>query len=89
MPSQHSPAAAQRHNSRLGLRLFFVYLVLYVGFVLLNAYSPDVMEWRPWGGINLALLYGFGLILAALALAFLYGMLAKVARQDSTHEASR
>lgn len=87
--SPHSPATVQRHNSRLGLQLFFVYLVLYVGFVLLNAYSPDIMEWRPWGGVNLALLYGFGLIVAALGLAFVYGVLAKVSRGDEPHEASR
>ncbi|MGV3482944.1 MAG: DUF485 domain-containing protein [Planctomycetaceae bacterium] len=87
-PSQTAPAAVQRHNARLGLQLFFAYLVLYVGFVLLNAYSPETMEWRPWGGVNLALLYGFGLILAALGLAFVYGFLAKVSRPDAGQEVS-
>jgi uncharacterized membrane protein (DUF485 family) len=79
----HVANAAQSHNARLGIQLFFVYLVLYVAFVLINAFVPDWMQWRPFGGINLALIYGFGLILAALALAFLYGFLAKVAPADS------
>lgn len=87
--SRTAPAAVQRHNARLGLQLFFVYLVLYVGFVLLNAFSPDTMEWRPWGGVNLALLYGFGLIVAALGLAFVYGLLARVSQPEETREVSR
>ncbi len=68
---------SERHNARLGLVLFFLYLLLYVGFVGISALAPSWMEWRPGGGLNLALLYGFGLILAALVLAFVYGLLAK------------
>jgi uncharacterized membrane protein (DUF485 family) len=84
-----SAASTQRHNSRLGLQLFFLYFVLYAGFVLINAFAPAVMEWRPWGGINLALLYGFGLIVAALALAFIYGWMAKVATPSQSHEVTK
>lgn len=87
-PPDTSVAYTQRYNSKLGLRLFFVYLALYAAFVLINAFEPSWMEWRPWGGVNLALLYGFGLILAALALAFIYGFFAKVASNDR-QEASR
>ncbi|MEZ6132400.1 MAG: DUF485 domain-containing protein [Planctomycetaceae bacterium] len=64
-------------NARLGLQLFCVYLVLYGGFVLLNAFAPQTMELTPLPGINLAILYGFGLIVAALLLALLYGVLCK------------
>lgn len=63
-------------NTRLGLILFGVYLSLYGGFVLLNAFSPETMELTPLAGINLAILYGVGLIVAAILLAFLYGFLA-------------
>ena len=35
------------------------------------------MEWTPVAGINLAILYGFGLIVAALVLALLYGWLCR------------
>ena len=61
-------------NQRLGLTLFTIYLVLYVGFMLLCALAPTVMEKRPIAGLNLAILYGFGLIIAALAMALLYGL---------------
>ncbi|MEX0819236.1 MAG: DUF485 domain-containing protein [Pirellulaceae bacterium] len=62
-------------NSRIGLVLFAVYLLLYGGFVFLNAFAADVMSTTPIAGVNLAILYGFGLILAALILALLYGFL--------------
>jgi uncharacterized membrane protein (DUF485 family) len=60
-------------TNRLGLWLFAVYLVLYGGFVLLAAFSPESMEITPLAGVNLAIWYGFGLIVAALALALVYG----------------
>jgi uncharacterized membrane protein (DUF485 family) len=63
----------EKRNSRIGLVLFGIYLVLYGGFVLLNAFSPETMEKTPMAGVNLAILYGFGLIIAALVLALLYG----------------
>lgn len=64
----------QSRNSRIGLVLFVVYLALYGGFVLLNAFRPDLMEWTPVGGLNLAVLYGFGLIIGALVLSLIYGL---------------
>jgi uncharacterized membrane protein (DUF485 family) len=64
-------------NSRIGLVLFFVYLAFYAGFVLLAAFSPKAMERAPWAGVNLAIWYGFALILAAFVLALLYGALCR------------
>ena len=63
----------ERRNARLGFVLFFVYLAFYGGFVLLNAFRPDVMEMTPLAGVNLAIWYGLALIVVALALAFIYG----------------
>jgi uncharacterized membrane protein (DUF485 family) len=65
----------QTRNSRIGLVLFFVYLALYGGFVLINTFSPETMEATPIAGINVAILYGFGLIIAAFLMALLYGAL--------------
>jgi len=67
----------EKRNAAIGLVLFCVYLVLYGGFVFLNAFSAETMELTPLWGINLAILYGFGLILAALVLALLYGYLCR------------
>lgn len=63
----------QSRNSRIGLVLFTVYLVLYGGFVLLNAFWPELMERTPVAGLNVAILYGFGLIIGALVLSLIYG----------------
>jgi uncharacterized membrane protein (DUF485 family) len=60
-------------NSRLGLVFFAVYLLVYCGFVLLAAFSPETMERTPLAGVNLAIWYGFGLIVAAILLALIYG----------------
>ena len=63
----------QTRNTRLGLALFAVYLSFYGGFVLLAAFSPDSLAVLPFAGVNLAIWYGFGLIVAALLLALVYG----------------
>jgi uncharacterized membrane protein (DUF485 family) len=60
-------------NARLGLGLFVVYLLLYGGFVAVAAFAPEWMELTPLAGVNVAIWYGFGLIVAALVLALIYG----------------
>lgn len=63
----HTPA------SRLGLTLFFIYLAFYLAFVLISAFASHWLEFILPGGLNLAVVYGFGLILLALVLAIIYG----------------
>ena len=64
-------------NARLGLILFTFYSLLYGAFVLLNAFAPSAMEATPLAGVNLAIWFGFGLIITALALALAYGWLCR------------
>ena len=73
-------ATARKQNMRLGLSLFVLYTLLYGAFVMTSAFYPDAMEMRPWGGLNLALLSGFGLILVAILLSFIYGLFSRVVR---------
>lgn len=70
-------------NARFGLLLFVVYLLLYGGFVGINAFAPDLMQAKPLAGINLAILYGMGLILSAFLLALIYGWLCRTAVSES------
>ena len=70
--SEHAPERAPA-ASRLGLLLFAIYLAFYVGFVLISAFASDWLETIVVGGLNLAVVYGFGLILLALILAMIYG----------------
>jgi len=67
----------EKRNARVGFVLFVAYLLLYGGFVFLNAFAAEVMEMTPIAGVNLAILYGFGLIIAAFLLALVYGFLCK------------
>jgi uncharacterized membrane protein (DUF485 family) len=64
-------------NARIGLWLFAVYVVLYGGFMALNAFYPRQMARAPFGGINLAVMYGLVLIAAAFVLAVLYMFLVR------------
>ncbi len=65
--------------SRIGLALFLLYTLLYGGFVLLNVFWPKSMEATPIAGVNLAILYGFGLIGAAFVMALIYGVASRPA----------
>jgi uncharacterized membrane protein (DUF485 family) len=69
------PTAPQR--ARYGLALFVCYVVVYGGFVLLNAFAPSAMERTPLAGVNLAVLLGLGLIAAAFGLALVYEWLCR------------
>ena len=79
LPSHHEdhPTLVSR-NARYGLILFAIYVVLYLGFMLLSAFAPAAMKQpTPIGGVNLAIVYGFGLIVAALVLALIYMVLCR------------
>jgi len=58
--------------SPVGLTLFFVYVLLYGGFMGLVLVRPDLLALRPFGGVNLAIVAGMGLIVAAFVLAVAY-----------------
>ena len=64
-------------NVKLGLVLFFAYLALYLGFIAIATFNYELLAKTPFGGVNLAVIYGIGLIVAALILAAIYMALAK------------
>lgn len=74
----HEPAApsgkdpASPFKMRLGIWMFFVYGLIYAGFVVINLTNPLLMERVVLLGLNLAVVYGFGLIVLALVLALVY-----------------
>lgn len=74
----HEPAAtsgpdpAFRYKRRLGAWMFVLYALVYAGFVVINLVRPGAMEAVILGGLNLAVVYGFGLIVFALVLALIY-----------------
>ena len=75
-------------TNRMGLILFAVYSLLYCGFVFLSAFSPATMEITPLAGINLAVIYGFALIIFAFVLAAVYGWIFRGMNERSTDSRS-
>mgnify|MGYP006272308943 CR=1 FL=1 len=59
-------------RTRIGLALFAVYVGLYAGFMALVLARPAWLSVRPFGGTNLAIAYGLGLIAGAIVLAAAY-----------------
>jgi len=70
--AQSGPDHAMGFKSKLGVRMFLIYAVVYAGFVAINIISPLTMEKVIVLGLNLAAVYGFGLIVFALLLALIY-----------------
>jgi len=59
-------------KSRIGLILFGIYSMIYAGFIVINTISPKTMGTRIILGLNLAVVYGFGLIILAIIMGILY-----------------
>jgi len=78
---QHEPApelgndAASVFKTRLGLFLFAIYGLLYAGFVAINTISPKAMGQVVFAGLNLAVVFGFGLIVLAIVMGLIYNAL--------------
>jgi uncharacterized membrane protein (DUF485 family) len=76
-PGAYDPKKAAR-NARYGAVLFLAYLLLYGGFVAINAFNPDAMDTVVLAGVNLAIVYGLGLIVSAFVLALVYVWLCRL-----------
>ena len=72
------PPAPERltYNAKLGLVLFAIYTSLYAQFVLVSAFKVEWMG-TPLAGVPISVWAGFALIAAAVAMAVLYGVLAR------------
>ena len=74
----HGPAVklgkdlAIKKKTKLGLILFFIYFVVYAIFVAIGVADYTLMGKVIFGGLNLAVVYGFGLIIFAIILGLLY-----------------
>lgn len=78
----HEPAAqdkgtdkAASKKAKLGVRMFILYTLVYSGFVMIGLTRPELMGLDLIGGQNIAIIYGFGLILLAIIMGFIYNYL--------------
>lgn len=70
--SDIGPDEAAEKKSKLGVILFFVYTIIYSGFVFINLTQPELMGQELIAGQNIAIIYGFGLIVLAIVMGFIY-----------------
>ena len=74
----HGPATqwgedrASEYKAQLGIYLFIFYVLVYAGFIVINVMSPKTMGIIVMAGLNLACVYGFGLILLAIIMGVIY-----------------
>ena len=74
----HEPAAKEEKDNasdwkaRLGIKLFWVYSLIYMGFVGTAVFAPEAMKTPVLAGTNLAVIYGMGLIVFAIILGLAY-----------------
>jgi len=74
----HEPAAKQIPDlasdwkAKLGIKLFWLYCVVYMGFVGLAVFATHVMKTPVLAGTSLAIIYGMGLIVFAIVLGLIY-----------------
>ncbi|MBN2683638.1 MAG: DUF485 domain-containing protein [Pontiellaceae bacterium] len=74
----HEPAAktekdnASEWKSKLGIKLFWLYCIVYMGFVGIAVFVPDAMKTPVLAGTNLAIIYGMALIIFAIILGIIY-----------------
>ena len=77
----HEPAApsgkdpASDYKKRLGVWMFIPYALVYGSFVVINLTNPKIMEIVMLMGLNVAVVFGFGLIILAMVLALIYNHL--------------
>jgi uncharacterized membrane protein (DUF485 family) len=67
-----SAETIERRHRRFGLQLFAVYLCVYAGFIAIATLDHTMLGSRVMLGLNLAVLYGFGLIGLAFVLALVF-----------------
>ncbi len=72
---------ASKFKTRIGIWMFMLYAIIYAGFILINTINPALMA-SDIGGLNLAIVYGFGLIIFALMLAFVYNAICTAAEEE-------
>ena len=76
----HEPAeksekdGASDYKAKLGLILFGFYSLIYAGFVLINTLDSQLMGNEVVAGLNLAVVYGFGLIILAIIMGLVYNV---------------
>lgn len=85
----HGPATewkkekSEGFKTKLGLIMFAVYTVIYFAFIFICVFSPRTMG-IDVGSLNMAIAFGFGLIVLAIILALVYNYV--ISRREKADE---
>jgi len=75
-------AKTSKIKSRIGIWMFLGYTIVYAVFIVLNVSTPKLMG-MDVGMVNVAIVFGFGLIVLALIMAVIYNALCGWAEEKS------
>jgi len=64
--------ASSEWKAKLGIKLFWLYCVIYTIFVAIAVFSTQTMKKPVLAGANLAIVFGMALILFAVILGLIY-----------------
>ena len=73
--SEWSEDRSLQFKKVVGLIFFLAYAAVYFGFIVINTVSPKTMEAKILLGLNLAVFYGFGLIILAIVSGLFYNLI--------------
>jgi uncharacterized membrane protein (DUF485 family) len=82
----HNHEASEQRKSNIGVRMTFLYALVYSGFVVLSVFFPTLMGIESIFGLNLAIAYGLALILIAIIFAIIYNLLVRIPNTSNTSQ---
>jgi uncharacterized membrane protein (DUF485 family) len=79
--TQWKDTVSTAKKTKLGIQMCIAYTIFYAGFIIINVTNPRLMR-MDVGPLNLAIAYGFALIVIAIILALIYNhMCTKMEKQ--------
>jgi len=76
-------------KSKLGVILFYAYTLVYIGFVVIGLVNPELLGLHVLGKQNLSIVYGFGLIILAIVMGFIYNALCNRMEDNMNNKENR
>ncbi len=77
--------SSTKYKTKLGVIMFLIYALIYSIFIFINVSFPAWMRISV-GSLNVAIVYGFGLIVVAVVQAFIYNHLCTLAERKAKLE---
>ncbi len=91
----HEPAVelgvdlASKKKSRLGIILFLVYAAVYTGYAYIGVAHTELLSVKAIGNVNLSIVYGFGIILLAIVMGFVYSLICTKMENEMNRRAQK